>query len=137
MSKKTKRFLIAMGISIVFSLLAVFGIVKWMFSSQYNKNGVSHMLVITIDNVTPKTYLGELEGHKVYIERLNIKETNFRNIHAENVSIKDAIDKELVSIDDWKKYAFKIVKQGDYEVLKYDNYEIAINKKECIIRPLK
>ena len=136
MSKKIKKFIIAAIISIVLSIVEIVVIVPTLFSAQYNKNGVSHFLVITIDNVTPKTYLGDLEGHKVYIERLNIRETNFRTIKAENLPIKEALDKELVSIKEWKKYDFKVVKKGEYEILKYENYEIAINENECVIRPL-
>ena len=136
MKKKTKIILVTLICSAIFSIAAVFGIVKWMFGAQYNKNGISHFLVVTIDNTTPKTYLGDLEGHKVYIEGLNIKETNFRTIKAENMPIKQAIEEELVSIKEWKENAFSVVKQGGYEILKYDNYEIFINKEECIIRPL-
>ena len=50
--------------------------------------------------------------------------------------IKEALDKKLVSIKEWEKYAFKVVKKGEYKILKYDNYEIAINDNECVIRPL-
>ena len=136
MSKRTKRFLIAAIISIVFSVGAVLIIVPSMFSAQYNNKGISHFLVITIDNNVSKTYLGELEDHKVYIERLNIEETNFRSIKAENISIREVLDKKLTTINELKKYAFRLSKQGQYEVLKYDNYEIAINDEELIIRPL-
>ena len=68
---------------------------------------------------------------------MNIKETNFRNVNAENVSIKKAIEEKLVSIMEWKKYAWKITKEGDSEILKYDNYEIACAYDDCVIRPLK
>ena len=136
MSIKSKRLVIAIIISIVLSVGAISIIIPAMFSAQYNKKGISHYLVITIDNNVSKTYIGELDNHKVYIEKLNIEETVFRSIKAENVSIKEALEKDLVSIEDWKKYAFKTSKKGDYEVLKYENYEIAINDKECIIRPL-
>lgn len=136
MKKKTKMILAALIFSTVLSILAVFGIVKWMFSSQYNSNGVSHYLVVTIDESKTREYIGELDGYQIYMEKLNIEETNFRNVHAKNVSVKEAIDKKLVSIDEWKKYAFIINKSGNYEVLKFDNYEIACAPKVCIIRPL-
>ena len=64
MSKRTKRFLIAAIISIVFSVGAVLIIVPSMFSAQYNNKGISHFLVITIDKNQKKTYLGTLERHK-------------------------------------------------------------------------
>ena len=65
-----------------------------------------------------------------------MNETNFRNVDAENVPIKKAIEEKLVSIAEWKKYAWKIEKNGDAEVLKCDNYEIACAYDDCIIRPL-
>lgn len=136
MKKKTKMILVALVFSTVLSILAVFGIVKWMFSSQYNSNGVSHYLVVTIDESKPREYIGDLDGYQIYMERFNIDETNFRNVHAKNVSVKEAIEKNLVSIKEWKKYAYIIKKSGDSEILKYDNYEIACAPKVCIIRPL-
>lgn len=111
-------------------------VINWLFSSQYNKNGVSHFLVVTIDENQPKEYIGELDDHRIYVEKLNLKETNFRNVNAENVSIRKAIEEKLVSILEWKKYAWRIEKDGDAEVLKYDNYEIACAYDDCIIRPL-
>lgn len=136
MKKKSKILLVTLICSLLFSIAAVYGIVHWMFNAQYNSNGVSHLLVVTIDKGQAKEYIGDLEGHKVYIEGLNISETNFRNINAQNVSIKEAIDKGLVSIEDWKKYAYIIQKSGKVEVFKYDNYEIYVDSEACIIRPL-
>lgn len=120
------------GIAIFISF---FGI-NWLFSSQYNENGISHFLVVTIDRNQPKVYIGELDNHRIYVENLNLEETNFRNINAENVSIKKAIDEKLVTIEEWRKYAWKIEREGDAEVLKYDNYEIAYAYDDCIIRPI-
>ena len=136
MKKKSKILLVTLICSLLFSIAAVYGIVHWMFNAQYNSNGVSHLLVVTIDKGQAKEYIGDLEGHKVYIEGLNISETNFRNINAQNVSIKEAIDKGLVSIEDWKKYAYRIQKSGKVEIFKYDNYEIYVDSEVCIIRPL-
>ena len=42
--------------------------------------------------------------NSIYIEELNISETNFRSINAENVSMKNAIDNSLTSIDEWRKF---------------------------------
>lgn len=110
-------------------------VINWLFSSQYNDNGVSHLLVVTIDENQPREYVGELDGHRIYVEKLNLEETNFRNVDAENVPIKKAIEEKLVSIAEWKQYAWKIEKDGDAEVLKYDNYEIACAYDDCVIRP--
>ena len=136
---KKKNIFIVFGIILIIGALTAFiyyfGI-DWLFSSQYNKNGISHFLVVTIDKSQPKEFLGELDDHRIYIENLDIEGTNFRNINAENVPIKDALEIELVSLAEWHKYAWKIKKDGDTEILKYDNYEIACTYDECIIRPL-
>ena len=136
---KKKNILIILGITlivgIVVFLIISFGI-DWLFSSQYNKNGVSHFLVVTIDESQPREYVGELDGHRIYVEKFNLNETNFRDVKAQNVPIKEAIEKKLVSINEWKKYAWKIKKDGDAEILQYDNYEIACAYDDCIIRPI-
>ena len=136
MSKKVKRILIAAVISVVFSVGAILVLVQTMYKAQYNSNGVGHMLVVTIDTAQEKEYIGDLEGHSLYIEKLNKEETVFRSKDAENVSIKRALNEKLVSIEDWKKYAFRVVEKDGYEILKYDNYEIAIYSNEIIIRPI-
>ena len=109
---------------------------KWLFSEQYNENGISHFLVITIDKNQSREYVGELDGHRIYVENLNLEETNFRTVNAENMSIKEAIEKNWVSIEEWRKYAWKVKKDGDAEILQFENYEIVIAYDDCIIRPL-
>ncbi len=138
-SMKKRSIIIILGTILIVGIVVFLispHVINWLFSSQYNKNGVSHFLVVTIDENQSREYIGELDNHRIYIENLNIKETNFRNINAENVSIKEAIEEKLVTIAEWKKYAWKIKKDGDAEVLKYDNYEIACAYDDCIIRPL-
>ena len=133
-----KNILIILGIILlvgVILFISSFGI-GWLFSSQYNEKGISHFLVVTIDRNQPKVYIGELDNHRIYVENLNLEETNFRNINAENVSIKKAIEEKLVTLAEWRKYAWKIVKEGDAEVLRYYNYEIACAYDDCIIRPI-
>ena len=111
-------------------------IIPWLFSSQYNSNGVSHYLVVTIDKEQEKEFVGKLDGYFVYVEGLKIDEVNFRNVSAENVPIREAIMKNLVSVDEWKKYAWTRKKEGDSEILRFDNYEIVIAYDDCIIRPI-
>ena len=134
MQKKSILVIVTMILIIVFLIIILN--TNWLFSSQYNKNGISHFLVVTIDKNQPKEFVGVLDNHRIYIEKLNLKETNFRNINAENVPIKKAIEEKLVTIAEWRKYAWKIKKEGDAEVLKYDNYEIACAYDDCIIRPI-
>ena len=136
---KNKNIIIISGIIfiVIFVLLLITpNIIDWLYYSQYNENGISHFLVVTRDLNQKREYIGNLDNHRIYIEQFNLNETNFRNINAENVPIKKAIDEKLVSISEWKKYAWKIEKDGDAEILKYDNYEIACAYDDCIIRPL-
>ncbi len=136
--KKKKIIIISSIILIVVIVLFLVSshVINWLFSSQYNENGVSHFLVVTIDKNQSMEYVGELDGHRIYVEKFNLAETNFRNINAENVPIKKAIEEKLVSIEEWKKYAIKIKKNDAVEILKFDNYEIACSYDDCIIRPL-
>ena len=129
--------IIILIIAIIVGVICFFSIgINWLFSEQYNEKGISHFLVITIDKNQPREYIGELEGHRVFIENLDLEETNFRTVNAENMSIKEAIENNLVSIKEWKKYAWKIKKEGDSEILQFENYEIVIAYDDCIIRPL-
>jgi hypothetical protein len=127
--------LIILAIGIII-LLGANKIIPWLFSEQYNENGVSHFLVITIDKENGKEYIGTLDNHEIYGEHLNIEETVFRTVEAENLSLKEAFEKELVSISDWRKHATRKRKEKDTEILVFDNYEIAITEEECIIRPI-
>ncbi len=124
-------------IALFLSLVCMLGLAgcKWMFDAQYNENGVGHFLVITIDESQPKEYIGELDTHKIFAEKLNMDATYFISLTAENIPIKEAIEDNLVSINDWRKYAWKIEKAGDAEILQYENYEIVITRDECVIRP--
>jgi len=133
--KKKKITIILSVILIIVSIALCFGI-DWLFSEQYNKKGISHFLIITVDKDQSKEYIGDLDGYKIYMENLDLEETYFRTINAENISIKETLEKKLVSIDEWKKYAWNIKKENDAEILEFENYEIAIINDECIIRPL-
>lgn len=131
-----KKKIIIITVLVLLAIGLMIGLVSYMFSSQYNKNGISHFLVITVDKNQPKTYIGKLGELDVYIEGLNIKETNFRTIDAKNISIKDAIENNKVSIEEWKKYAWIIKKNKDNKIYEFENYKIEINNKEIIFRPL-
>lgn len=120
---------------LVFTLVII-GTISWLFSEQYNLNGISHYLVITIDENQPREYIGNLDNHKIYVEKLNLEGTNFRTIEAKDISIKDAIDKKIISIKDWKNHAWKIINDEEAEVLQFENYEIECTDDYCIIRPI-
>ena len=138
----TKNKKIIFFVVIVFILLII-GIwiclpklIDSMFAAQFNANGVSHFLVITVDKDQPREYVGQLDNHKIYIEQLVEDETVFRSVDAENVTFEEAFTNNLVSIEDWREHASNIESRQDYEILQFENYEIVVSKEECIIRPL-
>ena len=109
---------------------------KWMYDAQYNENGVSHYLVITIDETQPKEYVGELDAHSVFVESFDMDTTYFITVTDEHVSVQEAIENNLVSIGEWKKYAWKTEIEESAEILQFENYEIVITQNECVFRPL-
>ena len=91
---------------------------------------------ISIDEDQEKEYVGDLEDHRVYVERLSKDDLYFTTIDAKRVTLKDSLERKIISIEDWKNGAWKTEKNGDKEVLQYENYEIVIIDDECVIRPL-
>ena len=130
---KTKKVFIVISAIVIFLTIAGIVCAILMYNAQYNSKGVSHFLVITIDPSKERVQIGRLDGYNVYVEGL--KEYNFRTFNAENLSVKEAIDKKLVSVDEWKKYAFSTKKDNDSLILVFENYEIALTGDECLIRP--
>ena len=121
---------------IIVLIVGGIGIVFTMFSEQYNSKGISSLLNITIDEKQPKEYIGKLEKYNIYVEKLKIDELYFISINNKHISLKVAIDEELVSVRDWIKKAWNIKKDGNIEILQYENYEIAIDDNDCVIRPI-
>ena len=107
-----------------------------MFAEQYNSKGISSLLIITIDEKQPKEYIGKLENYNIYVEKLKIDELYFISVNDKHISLKVAVDEELVSVRDWRKKAWSIKKDGNIEILQYENYEIAIVYDDCVIRPI-
>ena len=135
--KKKMIILISFIISfIIILIVSSIVFVYTMFAEQYNSKGISSLLNITIDEKQPKEYIGELENYNIYVEKLKKDELYFISINNKHIPVKVAINEELVSVSDWRKKAWKIKKDGNIEVLQYENYEIAIDDNDCIIRPI-
>lgn len=133
---KKKVIIIICYIVIITLMIAIACLVYYPFSQQYNSKGISSLLCITIDESQPKEYIGELENHSIYVEKLKTDALYFISVDAENIPLREAVAKELVSIKDWRKKAWNIVFEGDTEILRYENYEIAITDGDCIIRTI-
>ena len=135
MNKTRAIIIICCGV-IITLMIAIICLVFYSFSQQYNAKGISSSLCITIDESQPKEYIGELDNCGIYVEKLKTDALYFISVDGENISLKEAVMKELVSIKDWRKKAWDIVKVGDTEILRYENYEIAITDGDCIFRPI-
>ena len=128
-----KKLLIIIIAAVVVVIFAVIGILYYSYTSQYNSKGVSHFLVVTVDQSKERVKIGRLDDYNVFVEGLS--EYNFRTNNAKNLSVKKAIEKNLVSVDEWKKYASSTRKDNDSLILVFDNYEISLTGDECLIRP--
>ena len=53
-----------------------------------------------------------------------------------SIPLRDAINNRLVSVKDWREKAWDIIDDGNIEILRYENYEIAITDGACLIRPI-
>lgn len=128
-----KKKIIVMGVIVVVLVVGII-LAYFLFTAQYNMHGVSHFLVVEVDSSKEREKIGRLDDYNVYVEGLS--KYNFRTFDAKNLSVKKAIEKNSVSIDEWKKYALKTVKDNDSLVLIFENYEISLTGDECLIRPL-
>ena len=134
--KKRLAIIIGCGSVMITLTIAVCCFVYYLFAQQYNAKGVSSLLCISIDESCPKEYIGELENYSIYVEKMKTDELYFISISDERISLEEAITHELASIKDWRKKAWVTLNDGDTEILRYENYEIAITGMECIIRPV-
>ena len=137
-SKKQKRYKLIILPIILYAILmiGIIGIIIYAYNTQYNLRGISNILSVYIDKNREKEYVGKLNGYKIYVENLRVEELNYRTYNEKSISLKDAINNKLVSIKDWRRGAWYIFKDNDTEILRYESYEIAITKDECIIRPV-
>lgn len=137
-SKKQKRYkwIILTIILYVILVICIISIIVYAFFMQYNYKGISNILHIYIDQDREKEFIGKLDGYDIYVENLRTEELNYETFNEKRIPLKDALDKKLVSIDDWRRGAWYIFQNNDTEIIRYESYEIAINKNECIIRPV-
>ena len=134
--KKNNKLKIIPIILCVILLVGIFSLILYAYNKQYNLKGISNILSIYIDEDREKEYVGKLDGYEIYVENLRVEELNYRTFNAKFIMFKDALNKKLTSINDWRKGAWYIFKENGTEILRYESYEIAISKKECIIRPI-
>lgn len=137
-SKKQKRYKWIIIPIVLYAILVmcIIGVVIYAYNTQYNLMGISNIISVYIDETRDKEYVGKLDGYDIYVEGLRVEELNFRTFNAESIPFKEAIDKKIVSIKDFRRGAWYIFKDNNTEILRYESYEIAISNNECIIRPV-
>ena len=113
-----KKIIVFGAILVVMCLCSTAAFVRWLFSQQYNANGISHFLVITRDEKQSQTYVGRLDDYDVYLEGLSLDDTYFISIKAQQVPVQEALEKNLVSLADWSKFAREINMDDNNEILK-------------------
>ncbi|MBQ7567133.1 MAG: hypothetical protein IJT18_08430 [Oscillospiraceae bacterium] len=122
---------LVIAVCVVLAISFVFG----AFGAQYNANGVSSLLNVSIDRSQPRQFAGTLGESDVFVEQMDPDALYFVAVDAKRIPLKDALAQELVSLEDWRKKARHIDRDGDAEILRYENYEIELTGGECTIRP--
>jgi len=135
LNRKAKIIYVCYGI-IIALVFAIVILVFYASHRQYNSKGISSLLCISIDENQPLIYIGELNNHSIYTEKLATDALYYTSVDGDNIPLQAAVENELVSLKDWRKKAWNIVKTDDTEILRYENYEIAISDDKCIIRPI-
>ena len=136
MSKREKIFFwIAGSIGVLVTLFVMIN-VGIAYYAQYNMKGVSSVISVYIDKERPREYIGKLDGYNIYTEQMRPEEMIVIDFWDKHIPLKEAMEKSLVSVKDWRKKAWDVEKDGDAEIYRYESYEIVIAYDDCIIRPL-
>lgn len=128
---KKKRTILIIS-AIVVMLVAGAGLF-FMSINPYNKNGVSKFMNISIDESCGKTYIGSYSGYEVYT--YNLKDAYFINLKADTIPLKDGLDSEKVSLEDMLSSGKEKADTGSIKQYTYENYQIILDGKECVIEP--
>lgn len=129
-----KIIILVIAVAIFVCLILAGGIaIKSIFSSQYNSNGISRYLCITIDDTYGKEYIYKNSEYTVYTFQL--EDAYFMDINANEVSLYDALSTKKISIDDMIEKC-NLNEYNNMKIYAAENYQIILYQKECIITPL-
>ena len=104
---------------IIALIITVIGLVIYAFHQQYNSSGISSLLCITIDENQSQEYTGELDGYEIYVERLKTDALYYTSVKENNIPLREAVNKGIVSVKDWREKAWDIIYDGGTEILRY------------------
>lgn len=131
MQKKIISLLVVLGL--LMSIALVVTCFK-AYQLQYNGNAISNYLNITIDSDKGAEYIGTFENHKVYTYQL--EDAYFISFTDEQINIKDAFSNKLISINDLVEHLSKVDTTDAVQMYEFENYQIILTDKLCIIAPL-
>lgn len=136
--RKYKIIIIALLILVFVAGLLTMKIAVSAFDSQYHNDGISKYMNITISDMD-RYKVGELDGYEIYLE--NLSEAYFMTAGANRIELEDAIEQGKISMEElydgsWKKE--DILLNGIESTIYYfENYQIVLSDKECVISPIK
>ena len=125
-----------LSICIIVLLIVVIFIIR-LFDAQYNLiTGLSSNINVELDSIKQKEKLGVSKGYTIYVEGINVDKSYFTTIFSNKISLRKAVKKKKVSVKDFKRKCISSVKEKNKTILKFENYEIVVENKKCLIRPL-
>ena len=125
-----------LSICIIVLLIVVIFIIR-LFDAQYNLiTGLSSNINVELDSTKQEEKLGVSKGYTIYVEGINVDKSYFTTIFSNKISLRKAVKKKKVSVKDFKRKCISSVKEKNKTILKFENYEIVVENKKCLIRPL-
>lgn len=131
MQRKLITLLVVLGI--LMSIVLISTCFK-AYKFQYNGNAISNYLNITISSDKGAEYIGRFEEHEVYTYQL--EDAYFISFTDEHINIKNAFNDQLISINDLIKHLSKVDTNDNFQIYQFENYQIVLSDKLCIIAPL-
>ena len=135
---KKRKELLTIIIFVTIGVIVVMGAVctlAWALWSQYDlRTGLSNYLCITVDKDQTREKIGDIGGYTLYIEGLNPEECYFTTFSADTVTLREAVERDQITLKGITRHAFATVKTDGAVVYRFDNYEIAVSGYDCIIR---
>ncbi len=122
--------------SIALAVVAVVVICCMIFGKsnrQYNENGISTRLSITINTEQTLEYIGTSDEYDIY--SMWLEDVAVIRTDAQEIDLKDALEAGVLTIDDMISVCEKENNNG-LEIYTGENYKIIVEDKKCLIAPL-
>ena len=123
-----KRILVIGLMTLVLTIATIFCVTVLLYGG-YNEQGLSEYMNITIDENVSKTYVGEEDGCKIYIN--NLSEAYFVKKDANTITIQEALETKQISLED----ILSVCKKETDGIYYAENYKVVIEGTDYIISP--